>query len=93
MTDFTQAAEAATLALRGLFDPTPLLRNDLLSQKFDADIWLKREDLTPVRSYKLRGAFNAMRKIRAAWPEMRISSAPVPGTMRRGWPSPAGISA
>ncbi len=71
MTDFTQAAEAATLALRGLFDPTPLLRNDFLSQKFDADIWLKREDLTPVRSYKLRGAFNAMRKIRAAWPEMR----------------------
>ena len=71
MTDFTQAAEAATLALRGLFDPTPLLRNDFLSQKFEADIWLKREDLTPVRSYKLRGAFNAMRKIRAAWPEMR----------------------
>ena len=71
MTDFTQAAEAATLALRELFDPTPLLRNDFLSQKFDADIWLKREDLTPVRSYKLRGAFNAMRKIRAARPEMR----------------------
>ena len=71
MTDFTQAAEAATLALRGLFDPTPLLRNDFLSQKFEADIWLKREDLTPVRSYKLRGAFNAMRKIRAARPEMR----------------------
>jgi threonine dehydratase len=71
MTDFTQAAEAATLALRGLFDPTPLLRNDFLSQKYEADIWLKREDLTPVRSYKLRGAFNAMRKIRAAWPEMR----------------------
>ncbi len=70
MTDFTDAARAATLALRDLFDPTPLLRNDFLSQKYDADIWLKREDLTPVRSYKLRGAFNAMRKIRATRPEM-----------------------
>ena len=34
-----------------------------LSEKYDADIWLKREDLSPVRSYKLRGAFNAMRKV------------------------------
>jgi threonine dehydratase len=33
-----------------------------LSDRFGADIWLKREDLSPVRSYKLRGAFNAMRK-------------------------------
>ena len=36
--------------------------NDFLSARYEADIWLKREDLTPVRSYKLRGAFNAMRK-------------------------------
>ena len=48
--------------MRALFPPTPLLRNDYLSQKFGADIWLKREDLSPVRSYKIRGAFNAMRK-------------------------------
>ncbi|WP_375705517.1 pyridoxal-phosphate dependent enzyme, partial [Bartonella sp. AA86SXKL] len=33
-------------------------RNDFLSQKYDAEIYLKREDLTPVRSYKIRGAFN-----------------------------------
>lgn len=71
MTDFSDAVRAATFALRDLFDPTPLLRNDFLSQKHGADIWLKREDLTPVRSYKLRGAFNAMRKIRATRPEMR----------------------
>lgn len=48
--------------MREVFPETPLLRNDHLSQRFDADIWLKREDLSPVRSYKLRGAFNAMRK-------------------------------
>ena len=62
MTDFTINARAATLALRELFDPTPLQLNDHLSQRYGAEIYLKREDLTPVRSYKLRGAFNAMRK-------------------------------
>ncbi len=51
------------LAMRDVFPATPLMRNDHLSAKYDADIWLKREDLSPVRSYKLRGAFNAMRKI------------------------------
>ncbi|MFN3969995.1 MAG: threonine ammonia-lyase IlvA [Gemmobacter sp.] len=59
---FTARAQAATAALRALFEPTPLQRNDHLSARFDADIWLKREDLSPVRSYKIRGAFNAMRK-------------------------------
>lgn len=64
MTDeFRRAAEAATAAMREVFPPTPLMRNDLLSARYDADIWLKREDLSPVRSYKLRGAFNAMRKV------------------------------
>ena len=60
---FIQSARAATAEMRRVFPSTPLLRNDLLSQRFDADIWLKREDLSPVRSYKLRGAFNAMRKV------------------------------
>lgn len=60
---FVTAAQSATYEMRKVFSPTPLLRSDLLSQRFDADIWLKREDLSPVRSYKLRGAFNAMRKV------------------------------
>lgn len=68
MTLFARSAREATAALRDLFDPTPLQRNDHLSDRFGADIWLKREDLTPVRSYKLRGAFTAMRKMRAANP-------------------------
>ncbi|MFA7433716.1 MAG: threonine ammonia-lyase IlvA [Gemmobacter sp.] len=68
---FTDDARTATRALRGLFPPTPLLRNDHLSQRHGADIWLKREDVTPVRSYKLRGAFNAMRKLLAARPGMQ----------------------
>ncbi|WP_343503088.1 threonine ammonia-lyase IlvA [Alloyangia pacifica] len=62
MDDFLAHARAATQEMRSVFPETPLLRNDHLSAIFGADIWLKREDLSPVRSYKLRGAFNAMRK-------------------------------
>lgn len=62
MTNFQNRARAAETAMREAFPETPLLRNDHLSQLYGADIWLKREDLSPVRSYKLRGAFNAMRK-------------------------------
>lgn len=63
MTTFADAARRATVDLRDLFAPTPLQRNDHLSQRYDAEIWLKREDLTPVRSYKLRGAYTAMRAV------------------------------
>jgi threonine dehydratase len=71
MTDFPAKARAATAALRGLFPETPLQRNDHLSARYGAEIWLKREDLSPVRSYKLRGAFNAMRKVRDRQPDQR----------------------
>ncbi len=69
MDDFAKSAQQTTRALRELFPATPLQHNDYLSQKHGAEIWLKREDLTPVRSYKLRGAFNAMRKMRVIRPE------------------------
>lgn len=62
MTDFMTRARAAEKAMRQVFPATPLQRNVHLSERFGADIWLKREDLSPVRSYKIRGAFNAMRK-------------------------------
>ncbi|RDW14364.1 threonine ammonia-lyase IlvA [Paracoccus thiocyanatus] len=65
MENFAAFVRQAEVALRDLFEPTPLQKNDHLSAKYGAEIWLKREDLTPVRSYKLRGAFNAMRKIDA----------------------------
>ena len=69
MTDFRTLACAAEAAMRDVFDPTPLQRNDHLSDRYGAEVLLKREDLTPVRSYKLRGAFNAMRKVLADEPE------------------------
>ena len=61
MNDFCKKSQETARALRKLFDPTPLQRNDYLSVLYEADIWLKREDLSPVRSYKLRGAFNRTR--------------------------------
>lgn len=53
-------------ALRELFPATPLQLNEHLSARYGAHIYLKREDLTPVRSYKIRGAFNFLRKVVAA---------------------------
>ena len=72
MTDFADNVAQAADAMRALFEPTPLQRNDHLSAKFGADIWLKREDLSPVRSYKLRGAFNAMSKVLANDPSQEL---------------------
>lgn len=44
---------------------TPLLRSDILSHTFDADVWLKNETVTPIASFKLRGALNALVQARA----------------------------
>jgi len=44
-------------------EETPLERAKNLSKKFKNDIWFKREDLQPVFSFKLRGAFNRMSKL------------------------------
>ena len=65
MTDFYKGVEEATRYMRPLFAATPLQRNAYLSDKYQAEIYLKREDLSPVRSYKIRGAFNTMRKAMA----------------------------
>ena len=42
---------------------TPLQFHRKLSEKFKAEIYLKREDLQIVRSYKLRGAYNLMQSL------------------------------
>ncbi|MET0759779.1 MAG: threonine ammonia-lyase IlvA [Flavobacterium sp.] len=44
--------------IRGIAVHTPLIKNENWSDELAADIWFKREDLQPVRSYKLRGAYN-----------------------------------
>ena len=72
MSDFLRKARVAKQQMRAIFPATPLQRNDHLSARFGADIWLKREDLSPVRSYKIRGALNAMGKALAADPEQGV---------------------
>ncbi|TCD12316.1 threonine ammonia-lyase IlvA [Oricola cellulosilytica] len=62
MTGFLKDVAEATRAMRDLFPETPLQENVFLSQKHGCRIFLKREDLSPVRSYKIRGAFNFIRK-------------------------------
>lgn len=44
--------------ISGVAVHTPLMKNENWSDEFAANIWLKREDLQPVRSYKIRGAYN-----------------------------------
>jgi threonine dehydratase len=49
---------AAAERLKPVVNRTPLQRNDNLSEYYGANIYLKREDLQLVRSYKIRGAYN-----------------------------------
>ena len=52
--------DAAAKRISGIIEPTPLQRIERLSGLSGAEVYVKREDLTPVRSYKLRGAYNLM---------------------------------
>ena len=61
MTKFLETVKSVKCSLRDLFPATPIQKNEYLSAKFNAEVFLKREDLSPVRSYKIRGAFNSMK--------------------------------
>jgi threonine dehydratase len=54
--DFASAKQR----LQKIVNRTPLTYNHNLSRKYACDVFLKREDLQVVRSYKLRGAYNMM---------------------------------
>lgn len=58
-----QLVEEAAARLAGVVTRTPLERNERLSALVGGEVWLKREDLQPVRSYKLRGAYNLMAQL------------------------------
>jgi threonine dehydratase len=60
--EFYKAADR----LRKIINRTPLTYNHNLSRKYDCQVYLKREDLQVVRSYKLRGAYNMMVSLPAA---------------------------
>ncbi|WP_274432525.1 threonine ammonia-lyase IlvA [Alicyclobacillus sp. ALC3] len=44
---------------------TPLTRNAVLSDRYNCNVYLKREDLQRVRSFKIRGAYNFLRNLSA----------------------------
>ena len=53
----------ASVVLDEILEMTPYRKNDHLSSLYDAEVYLKREDLQTVRSYKIRGAYNKIRSI------------------------------
>lgn len=54
---------AAAEVLKSVVLKTPLQFHRKLSEKFKAEVYLKREDLQVVRSYKLRGAYNLIQSL------------------------------
>ena len=58
-----EAIDKAAQVLDEILEPTPFQRNANLSDIYDAEVYLKREDLQMVRSYKIRGAYNKIRTI------------------------------
>ena len=69
MTSTTQPTldgiRAAADLIHGSLPATPLLRSELISSALDADVWLKYETVTPIASFKIRGALNAVAKAKA----------------------------
>ncbi|SFK73316.1 L-threonine ammonia-lyase [Paenibacillus sp. 1_12] len=53
----------ASHLLKDVVVHTPLQRNSILSDKYNCNVFLKREDLQVVRSFKIRGAYNLMRSL------------------------------
>lgn len=56
--DVLNEVRNAKQRLQGVVSETPCNLSMNLSAQFDAQIYLKREDLQMVRSYKIRGAYN-----------------------------------
>lgn len=50
--------EAAATRVREAAVPSAFEAHNRLSARYDANIWVKREDLQAVRSFKIRGAYN-----------------------------------
>ena len=54
----------ASLLLKKIMKPTLFEHHTDLSNKYLSNIYLKYESLTPVRSYKIRGAYNKMNSLK-----------------------------
>ena len=63
--------EAASARIRPIALRTPLVRSDWLSDAANASVWLKLEIVQTTGAFKIRGALNAMLRLREARPEIR----------------------
>ena len=55
--------ENASDNLKDISIVTPLTQSERLSKEFNSRVFLKREDLQKVRSFKIRGAFNKIKSL------------------------------
>ncbi|MGG3467107.1 threonine ammonia-lyase IlvA [Neobacillus pocheonensis] len=53
----------ASHTIKDVISPTPLQFNHLLSERYGCHVYLKREDMQSVRSFKIRGAYNRIKKL------------------------------
>lgn len=53
----------AHLHLKDVISHTPLQFNRVLSERYDCNVYLKREDLQIIRSFKIRGAYHLIRTL------------------------------
>ncbi|MDF2646507.1 MAG: ilvA [Paenibacillus sp.] len=53
----------ANHVLSRVIEPSPLQRNELLSNLYECNVYLKREDMQIVRSFKIRGAYNVIQSL------------------------------
>ncbi len=63
LSDLADLVPDARTRLNGVARVTPVELNQRLTDATGCEVWLKREDLQPVRSYKLRGAYNLISQL------------------------------
>ncbi|KEK22969.1 threonine ammonia-lyase IlvA [Bacillus gaemokensis] len=49
--------------MKDIINTTPLQRDSVLSEKYECDVYVKREDLQVIRSFKIRGAYNLIQSL------------------------------
>jgi len=61
-----EGVEQAVLRLRDVVRKTPWEYNERLSNLTNASVFIKREDLQQIRSFKIRGAYNKISSLTAS---------------------------
>lgn len=73
----TSDLSRAKITLSELIPETPLVRSEWLSREYDADIYLKREDILPTGSFKIRGVATVLANLDEEFREQGVVTASV----------------